>query len=328
MDWGSGSDGFSHTSISGYPTTAGTYTFTVEANNRGSKTTHQFTITISAPPPIAITTEFMYDGLVDEMYYSYLSSDVYSNGYYMGCGTWSRTGELPPGLDLSSKCSAGQGWAYIEGTPTTAGRYTFTVEADYGLRGKATKQYTINIVPQVTPVPTITAQPTGNPSLAVGSVYTLSVTASVSGANGLNYQLSYQWYSNGSAIPNATSRTYTVPTTAEGTVNYSVQVKNHFLYNSQDYGEVPLESESATSNAVAIISRRKRRAVRTRTSVAYSTRTFPRPTRRQRHARKLRAVSRRQTGRRRVFRRGLDRNSRHAAQNRLRPHLLLADAAV
>jgi PKD repeat protein len=256
MDWGSGGDGFSYTSISGTPTQAGTYTFTVEANNRGSKTTHPFTITVTTPPPPVITTASLPDGLIGDNYNHNINVSVMNS---VGCGgAWSLVGNSPPGLDIYDECYGAMGWAYISGTPTVVGKYTFTVEADFGLKGKATKQYTINIVPEVTPFPTITAQPVGNSSLAEGSVYTLSVTASVSGANGLDYQLHYQWYSNttssttgGTAISGATARTYTVPTATDGTKYYYVTVTNNIAFNTGNGEEV--RSSVPVSSGVAAI---------------------------------------------------------------------------
>src|ERR1035437_3791887 len=64
---------------------------------------------------------------------------------------WSYTGPLPPGLSMTTGSSYA---AAISGTPTTAGSYTFTVQANVGVGAPlvATRAYSIVIAgPQVPP---------------------------------------------------------------------------------------------------------------------------------------------------------------------------------
>lgn len=97
--------------------------------------------------------------------------------------------------------------------------------------------------------PVITAQPI-NKIVNVGDAATLSVTASVTDGG----TLSYQWYSaasstnsGGTAIPNATASTFSVPTAAAGTKYYYCVVTNT---NSA----ATVEKTAATPSAAASVS--------------------------------------------------------------------------
>jgi hypothetical protein len=97
--------------------------------------------------------------------------------------------------------------------------------------------------------PSITNQPESTSTIPNGNV-TLSVTAQVSD----NGNLSYQWFSNttdrntgGTLIQGATGRTYTPPTTAEGTMFYYVVITNT---NNNVNGTV---TASVTSNTARVI---------------------------------------------------------------------------
>jgi hypothetical protein len=91
--------------ISGIPTTAGTFAFTVEASDTAGRTDSQ-DLSITIAPPPAITTAELPLGIADEPYEAVLTV---SGG--VGPYTWSRVGgQLPPGLSLSSA-------GVISGTP-------------------------------------------------------------------------------------------------------------------------------------------------------------------------------------------------------------------
>jgi hypothetical protein len=144
--------------ISGRPTTVQTSTFTVRARDqRGNSTTRQFTITIDAARPLVITSP------------STLSSGTRGQAYAIGVFadggktpySWTRTaGTLPPGLTLQA--SPGR----IQGTPTTAGTFSFTLRvADSGGQ-TATGTFAITIndpVPPPTPpgAPTLVSPASG-----------------------------------------------------------------------------------------------------------------------------------------------------------------------
>jgi len=128
--------------IDGTPTTAGTYNFTVKATNATSSDSKAFTITIAAPAAPVIQTTSLNNGKVGQPYWGYLNAAEYA--------TWSiASGNLPPGLELYSYSNSS--YSRIEGTPTTAGTYNFTVKAT-NVTGSRTKAFTITITTPAAPV--------------------------------------------------------------------------------------------------------------------------------------------------------------------------------
>jgi hypothetical protein len=106
--------------ISGTPTTAETATFTVTATNGIlPDATKELSITIAATPEsLSITTGDLPDGSVNTAY----SQTLAVSGE--GTVSWSiSSGSLPAGLTLNASTGA------IAGTPTAAGRKTFTATA-------------------------------------------------------------------------------------------------------------------------------------------------------------------------------------------------------
>ena len=158
--------------ISGTPTKADTYTFTVKASPAsGAPATKEFTLVVSetAPDPttITITTASLPSGTVGSSYSATLEASL-SNA------TWSiSSGSLPNGLRLSSS-------GVISGTPTSSGSATFTVRAESG-NASATKSLSITINPAGTTTITITT--TSLPSGTVNSSYNATLASTPSGAS-------------------------------------------------------------------------------------------------------------------------------------------------
>ncbi|MBQ7561806.1 MAG: putative Ig domain-containing protein, partial [Synergistaceae bacterium] len=116
--------------ITGTPTAAGIFTFTVQASNNYGSASKQFTISIFAVPEI--TTNSLPNGTENKSY----------NFTVIAAGstpiTWTLdSGTLPDGLSLNSS-------GKISGTPTTAGTFTFTVKAANSY-GNDSKEFTITI---------------------------------------------------------------------------------------------------------------------------------------------------------------------------------------
>ena len=236
--------------ISGTPTTAGTFTFTVKAGNSVGNDTKELSIVIQAAPvepdpgqPPVITTTTLSGGKVGEAYSQTLAAT--------GAApiTWSiESGSLPAGLTLSGNT--------ISGTPTTAGTFTFTVKAGNSV-GNDTKE--LSIVVQAAPVepdpgqPPVITSPTTDQKItvAVDDTATLRVTAQDA--------QSYQWYADrGSgfkAISGATGASYTtspvtlendgyryycVAANADGTARSPI-----FTLNVREVEEVPPTGDSS-----------------------------------------------------------------------------------
>ena len=127
--------GVQSTLISGRPTRVQVSTFTVRVQDEGGSATRTFSITINGPVTLVITLPgpTARAGTVGNAYFQNLFASGGATPY-----SWSITGgQLPPGLRLVSASNGNR----IEGTPTTAGTFTFTLTVrDKG--GQQTSQQT------------------------------------------------------------------------------------------------------------------------------------------------------------------------------------------
>ena len=122
--------------LSGKPTKAGTYSFTVKATDKkGKSDTKSIKITIAEALAISGT---LANGKVLEFY---SSSIIALNG--IGPYKWKLSGSLPPGLKSSY---SGIGMTFeVFGIPTKAGTYKFTVKVTDSNGKSASKAFTIKI---------------------------------------------------------------------------------------------------------------------------------------------------------------------------------------
>ena len=106
--------------ISGSPTSQGTFTFTVAAQDSSptqQTQTQSLTIAIGAPGPLAITTSSLLDGTLNTPYNAKVAAMGGTPPY-----TWSiPAGALPTSVSLNSSTGA------ISGTPSSTGTASFTV---------------------------------------------------------------------------------------------------------------------------------------------------------------------------------------------------------
>ena len=123
--------------INGVPTTAGSFTFTVQVKDETRATdTETFTVEILPAEAPTITTEALGSGTVGEFY---CCGNLFASGGVQPY-TWSVVaGTLPPGLELP------RGENTISGTPTTAGTFTFTVRVTDDLDAFSEKELSITI---------------------------------------------------------------------------------------------------------------------------------------------------------------------------------------
>ncbi|MGH9490546.1 MAG: putative Ig domain-containing protein, partial [Terriglobales bacterium] len=123
--------------LSGTPTTAGTYTFAIEASDSaGDTVTQQYTVTINTN--LTITTESPLPEATTNEAYSQTFGTV--NG--SATVTWAvSSGSLPAGMSLDASTGA------LTGTPTVDGVSNFTVKVTGTGGGTDSVAYTLQVAP-------------------------------------------------------------------------------------------------------------------------------------------------------------------------------------
>ena len=196
--------------ISGTPTAAGTFNFTVRAENVAGNATRALSILITTThvAPTIITTNPLPEGAVG---IAYVPLTLEASGT---TPTWTvESGSLPGGLDLSTA-------GIISGTPTAAGTFNFTVRAE-NVAGHDTRALTIviNAAP-VTAAPVITTN--ALPGGVIGAAYNQTLNAS--GTTPIT------WSIVGGSLPNglnlSTAGVISGTPMAAGTFNFTVQASN------------------------------------------------------------------------------------------------------
>lgn len=191
--------------ISGNPTTAGSYTVTINVSDSdGNKTSMDYTIVIK--DPLVLPGTALADGTVGQSYPKQIIPEA--NGGYIPY-TYSAS-NLPPGLSFNPTTRE------ITGTPTTTGSYTVAVKATDAKGNNVTTNYTIRVL-----------DPLALPNMnlvdgTVGTVYTKQTLPSASGGVG-----PYTYVA--SNLPpglsfNATTREITGTPTQSGTYNIKLTV--------------------------------------------------------------------------------------------------------
>lgn len=127
--------------ISGTPTAAAIYSFTVQASDAHSvKASKGLSITVVAAPAPTVTSTSLPGGSVGNAYSAALAASGGSSPY-----TWSiSSGTLPDGLELTATTGI------ISGTPTKAGTSSFTVQATDTNSATGTKGLSIAVANQCT----------------------------------------------------------------------------------------------------------------------------------------------------------------------------------
>jgi uncharacterized protein (TIGR03437 family) len=152
--------------ISGTPTQAGEFVFTVRVNDQLNRLdSRQFSLTIrTTQTQLSITTSSLPEGTVGQTYSAALAATGGSPPYTFGVAPGSA---LPPGLNLSSTGG-------ISGVPTAAGQYTTVFQVFDRLQGSATRSLPIVIRAPAALSITTASLPGGT----VGATYEAALAAS------------------------------------------------------------------------------------------------------------------------------------------------------
>jgi len=195
---------FSSGVISGTPTTAGTYNFTVILTDNSSQTDSK-ALSITIQPLLTIPTASLPNGIASVFYAQQLMATGPSPL------TWTvLSGILPPGLSLGSN-------GLLNGTPNTPSTFNFTVQATGG-DPQQTAQQSFSIV--ILPALTITT--TTLPGATLNTAYPSTPLLATGGRS------PYTWANIGAALPAGMSLSAGgvlsgTPTTP-GNVSITVQV--------------------------------------------------------------------------------------------------------
>jgi hypothetical protein len=139
--------GASGTIVAGTPTQQGTFPFTVAGvDNAGQPLQQAYSITINQPLPLTIVLPASGSTLPDGTV-----GTPYAQNFFLSGGvapyTWSvASGQLPPGLGLVSTDAPTDNNNQLAGTPTTAGKFKFTMKVTDSSGQSATQQFRLTIL--------------------------------------------------------------------------------------------------------------------------------------------------------------------------------------
>ena len=164
--------------LSGTPTAAGSFTFTIDAkDSHGCDGTRQYTVTIAGCPTITVSPSTVPNGTVGAPYSQTFTASGGSSPYTFR----TVTGNLPTGLTLSVG-------GVLSGTPTTAGSFTFTIGGKDSNGCEGTRQYTVTITPPACPPTQICVSPVSVTFTAIaGGANPASQSIQVTTSNGATW---------------------------------------------------------------------------------------------------------------------------------------------
>jgi len=189
--------------ISGTPTSAASYNFTVTATNTGGSASQAYSVSVGLAAP-SITRASLPNGIKGSAYSESITTTGEALTFTVSSGT------LPAGLSLNSSSGL------ISGTPTAAASYNFTVTAT-NTGGISSKAYSVSVA-LAPPVITRATLPDATKGLA----YSQTVTAS---GESVTFALASGALPTGLTLNTATGNISGTPT-ATGTSNFTISATN------------------------------------------------------------------------------------------------------
>jgi hypothetical protein len=209
--------------LSGTPTTAGSYSFTVAVtDSTGMTATQLVSLTIIPGPPV--TSPAPPEGEL-YAYYDYFLTATGGTGDY----SWSvSSGSLPSGLDLYP-------WGEIYGLPDTPGSYAFTIQVTDTAGGVASEPVTLVIADD--PTLNFAAPPLGQVNAAYSDDLSVGLAGGVS---------PYTWYLvDGDLPPGISLSTDGVlegTPTSTGTFDFTVEVADANYVTADEETSITVDS--------------------------------------------------------------------------------------
>lgn len=199
--------------ISGTPTAAGSYNFTVQVKDSLNATaTANLSITINSA--LAVTTSSLPTGAVAT---AYPATNLAATGGAPPYAWTLTTGAItfPPGLMLSRLGG-------ISGTPTAAGTFHFTVQVTDSTNATGTANLSIII----NPAPSLTIMTTALPNGTAGTAYPLTNLAATGGSPPYTWTLNSAANTFPAGLTLSSAGQISGTPTATGTYNFTVQAQD------------------------------------------------------------------------------------------------------
>ncbi len=196
----------SNGAITGTPTVAGAFNFTISATDANSITGSQaYTVNIAAAS-LTVNPSTLPNGMQSVAYNQTVTASGGTAPYTYAV----LSGTLPTGLSLNAATGA------ITGTPSAGGNYSFTIQATDANSNVGSNAYTVTIG-----TTTLTVNPSSLPNGTQGTAYNQSVTAS-GGAAPYVYALLSGALPTGLSLDTATGAITGTPS-AGGSYSFSIQ---------------------------------------------------------------------------------------------------------
>ncbi|GAB3385469.1 hypothetical protein GCM10027432_18220 [Lysobacter fragariae] len=219
--------------VSGTPTAAGSFTFTIQATDANGFTGSQaYTVAVTAPT-ITLAPTTLPGGAVGSAYNQSITAVGGTSPYTFAL----QVGALPSGMSLSTT-------GVLSGTPTSAGSFNFTVQATDANGFTGSQAYTLAIA-----APTITLAPATLPGGATGSAYSQTIIAS-GGTAPYSYTVTNGALPTGVSLDAAGNLTGTP--TAAGSFTFEITALDSFGYDGlRSYTVAIIDAAPVAANDAA-----------------------------------------------------------------------------